>query len=371
MPLNRKGGPWEGGYISIGARGRTTYVIERQVRGSENRFHVSTRAHTRRVALEHLARFEANPFDYRPEGVEAELPLVMTTELIREHWKFSRDTKKNTSRHANAVLHRLEDWQRWFGARDLRRLSLRDHIKPHLKAHNAKHLIIALKSFFGWLRTERNLLTSAQDPTLDLKVPQAMPEKHVRRKAVAWENVAAAAKKLEGDYRQVLEVLVATGMHYTELGRFVRNPDSELREGKGEVLAVLVCRHKSGAWTRIPLTVQASVDAARALRARGTLPKKPNLALARACLKAKVDAFKVGVIRHSVATWWIERGATPDQVAEFLGHKDKRTTLRFYADVAVPTRTVPVIALPAFEPFDGGAMPLGIRMPSIAEATLH
>jgi hypothetical protein len=29
-------------------------------------------------------------------------------------------------------------------------------------------------------------------------------------------------------------------------------------------------------------------------------------------------------------------------VARFLGHKDKRTTERFYVDVAVPTNVIPL-----------------------------
>lgn len=344
MPLNRQGGRWEGGYISIEKGGRETFVIEREVRGQ--RFHVSTRTHSRRVALKHLDRFETDPFAYRPEGTETDDALVMTPDMLRDFWRYSI-AKGNTRKHSNAMVHRLEEWRLQLGARDLRRLTLRDHLRPMLVGRaNAKHLVIAIKSFFSWLRNERGLLTSAQDATVDLLVPQARPEKHVRRKAVDWQHVAAVANHLDGEYRDILELLVGTGMHLTELGRFVRHPESALVDGSGSVLAVLVTRHKSGDWTRIPLTRQETVDAAKRLRSRGTVPKRPNDAIKQACLKAQVPTFTLGVMRHSVATWAIERGASPDSVAEFLGHRDKRTTLRFYADVAVPTRTVPVVALP-------------------------
>jgi hypothetical protein len=55
MPERR----WEGGYIRQDKRGRDVYVIRRKVRGKA--FKVSTRCHTARAALEHLARFEADP----------------------------------------------------------------------------------------------------------------------------------------------------------------------------------------------------------------------------------------------------------------------------------------------------------------------
>jgi hypothetical protein len=40
-----------------------------------------------------------------------------------------------------------------------------------------KHRIIALKSFFSFLREVEAVLTPAQDATLGLKVPPARPEK--------------------------------------------------------------------------------------------------------------------------------------------------------------------------------------------------
>lgn len=42
-----------------------------------------------------------------------------------------------------------------------------------------KARIIALKSFFSFLREEEAVLTSARKATLDLKVPQARPGKRL------------------------------------------------------------------------------------------------------------------------------------------------------------------------------------------------
>lgn len=354
MPLNRKGGKWPGGYRSKQDDGRELFVIEKTIRGQ--RFHVSTRCHSWTSAMKQLERFETNPADYRPEGENRDGDaLTMTDGLVEEFFNWQVDVRGNTKKHAKEMARRLADWIEDLGGRDLRRLNLRDHIKPALEKRKSsrQHRVIALKSFFSWLRKERHLLTSAQDCTLDISVPQAVPEKRKRRKVVEWERVAAAGAKLEGAYRDCLSLLVATGWHVTELERFVRNPAAQLvrpatetlsKEGK-PVLAVLVTLHKIGEQTRTPLIHAAQVEAAERLRARGTIPRYLNRAVKEACEAAGVEPFTLGVMRHSVATWAIERGATPDQVAEFLNHRDRRTTLRFYADVAVPTVSVPTHTL--------------------------
>lgn len=345
--LNRKGGKWEGGYVSMGKGGRETFVIERRVR--TKRFHVATRATSRRAALKQLERFEADPSNYRPEG-EALGEVRITKELVLQFADFLEKEKGNTPKYCKETSNRLADWIEDIGHLDLRHLSLRDHLRPALKQRGgARHRIITIKSFMTWMRREKHLVRTAEDVTLDLPVPQPPPAKHKKRKAVAWQNVAEAAKHLDGAYLDVLQLLVATGMHVTELERFIRRDDSALvvplkktlsQMGK-RVLGVLATKHKSGATTRTPLTMRMHVEAAQRLRAAGVMPRKLNAALKAACDAAEVPRFTAGVMRHSVATWAIEKGATPEVVAEFLGHRDKRTTLRFYADVSVPTNAIP------------------------------
>ena len=45
----------------------------------------------------------------------------------------------------------------------------------------------------------------------------------------------------------------------------------------------------------------------------------------------------------AVATEAIERGATPEQVSAFLGHKSPQTTKKFYATLAVAPK-IPTLA---------------------------
>lgn len=339
---------WPGGYLRNGKRG-PTYVIAREVGGV--RFHVSTRAHSLRAAMKQLERFEANPEAYRPSGeVEAqEAPLQLTADLIEAYVRWQLDVKKGSRKHSKEMGKLLTCWMEDIGAADLRTVRLRDHILPALERRrtNRKHRIIAIKGLYGWLRTFRHVLTSSEDCTLDLKVPQASPEKLRRRKALEREQVLGALAALEGAYHDCLLLLMATGWHVTELCRFVRADASEIAPGKENgPLAVLVAQHKSGDWTRTPIRHPEHLAAAQRLRARRTIPRYLNRAVREACDRAKVKRFTLGVLRHSVATWAVEQGAPPAEVSQFLGHKDPRTTARFYTDVAVPTVSIPIVRMP-------------------------
>lgn len=335
--------PWPGGYIHRQNDGRDLFIIEKRVRGK--RFHVSTRAHSWTAAMKQLERFEADPLAYRPEGEEQEEPLYPELDLTLAFHRWMLDVKGTTTKHANAVKNYLAAWIEDFGRTDLRKVTLRDHIKPALdrRVTCRGYRIAALKAFYAWLRKERHLLSSAQDPTLDLAVPQASPEKWKRRKAVELERVQAALKHLGPLYRDLLVLAAATGWHTTEIERFIRNEDSEIvRIDRDRVLAVLITKHKSGEQTRTPILDHQALAAAERLRAHGKMPKGPNEEIRKACEKAGVEKFGLGKMRHTVGTWGVERGALPAQVAEFLGHKDPRTTRRFYIDVAVPTVSVPL-----------------------------
>ncbi len=53
--------------------------------------------------------------------------------------------------------------------------------------------------------------------------------------------------------------------------------------------------------------------------------------------------FGVGEFRHTVATAAIRAGATPEEVAFFLGHKGSYMVQAIYAKVAVPKK-IPTLA---------------------------
>ena len=354
-----RGRKWLGGYVHVEADGSELFIIEKQVNG--RRFHVSTRVvDDEPAALEHFARFQADPLGYDPAGVSPELPVVLTNELVLEHEQWSIEVKRNSTKHARSATRFLADWMDELGRKDLRRLTLADlHAALGKWKTSRQHRIIALKAFFGWMRKVKGLVKHAEDATLDLPVPQADPEKHRRRKAVSWELVREVFAHLEQEhYRDVLQLAVATGWHCSELARFCTEESSLLeppgaetttRDGR-KVLAVLVTWHKTKRWTRTALVHQEHVEAALRLRQRRQWVGETRMRTAIAEALERADAkrrqtdpswpsrqpFSLGQMRHSVATWSIELGDRPEQTAEALDHQDKRTTERFYADVLVP-----------------------------------
>lgn len=339
MPVNRQGGPWDGGYISLGKGGRKTFFIERTVNGV--RFHVSTRCHTERGAYEQLTRFEADPNNYTPEGEEEAAPLRITSALVDEFKEWQLRERGNTKKHANEMAHRLADWILALNGKDLRTVTLGE-LKAKLEGKPGRqHRIIALKSFCAWLRKEKELLKRAEDPTEDLAVPQARPEKWKRRKVVEFARVHAAYQKLDQPMRDVLLLMTATGYHVTELERFSRDERSSLaKANSGTTIAVMTVIHKNKEPVANAITDPEVAAAAERVRERGSVPRRLNAQLKAACIAAEVEPFTFGVMRHSVATWAVELGASPAQVSEFLHHKDPRTTKRHYIDLGVPVAPV-------------------------------
>ncbi len=333
---------WDGGHIHRQEDGKRLFIIEKERSG--RRYHISTRCYSESAAVEHWKRFQADPEKYKAEmRMGPDRAAVITPQLILGYRAHLLERERPTTRqYANEMAHRLTEWMEDLRGADLRHVQL-----AALKAAVDKrgtcrqHRIIAVKGYCRWLRQERFILDRRTDPTLDLVVPQSSPEKHRRRKAVEVERVEAALRKLDPPYRDCLAVSAATGWHVTELARFARHHESEIAKGSGTVLAVLVTRHKNGGFTRTPICEEAVVRAARRIRAKGVMPRRMNGHLREACERAKVEPFTFGVMRHTVATWGIERGALPSAVAEFLGH-NLDTSKRFYQDAAVPTNVIPL-----------------------------
>lgn len=357
-----RGRRWRGGYIHHEADGSRLFIIERQVSGE--RFHLSTRCHDEDAAMVQLARFESNPRGYDPAGEEPDAPLLLSNELLESFLHWQLDVKGNTSKHACSMVRFLGDWMAELRGKDLRTLSLRVDVKPALARwkKSVPHRIIALKAFFSYLRKELLVLRHAEDCTLDLPVPQAQAEKNRRRKVANWETVVDVYARLEQRDQDILQLAVATGWHLSELQRFIRAPESAIEVPTGSltagalpVLAVLRTWHKSKTWTRTSLVHQRHVDAARRLKEAGQWVNETRLREALYSALEAADAkrreldpnhqdrprFSLGVMRHSVATWGIELGATVAEAAEALDHRDPRTTERFYADVMVPRAPLP------------------------------
>jgi integrase len=286
----------------------------------------------------------------------------------------------------------LADWMETLRGVNLRRLSLRDHVVPALDgASSRRHRLAVLKGFYSWLRKHEHVLTSAEDATIDMPLPQIEPAQWKRDKVIPRDHIdlvleylraeaqkrrekrearaaarpagegnvvqlvpAAEPEQPDGPWPDALMIQAGTGWHTTEIVRFAATgsieplPKTVQQEG---VAGVLVCpQHKSGEPIRTRVS-PAVIEAAKRLLAHGAMSREwYDRAIRDACKSVKRPDGKVGIpvftpgrLRHSVATWAIEAGADPASVAAFLGHKSPRTTRRFYATHASPAK-VPTLA---------------------------
>ncbi len=330
-------GTWRGGAIWRSGDGTLTYVIRRQVGGK--RWQLSTRCTNERAALEHLERFERDPEGYDPASSLTGDPIRLDLQLSRDFLRWSLETKGNSKEWVGKQRGYLAWWMGQLRGKDLRRVTLATELVPALDdVPSRKQRIEVIKALYGWLREERHVLRAAEDPTLDLAVPQARPEQWKTPKAIPVAHHRKVMKVVAKEWRPHLLVLAGTGWHVTELrfaaGGEVGAMPRSARRGYGAA-AVLTCpRRKSGEMQRTLVSAEVAT-AARKVLAAGAFWKRPfYLAVAEACTKAKVPKFEPGQYRHSVATWAIEKGDDPAAVAAFLGHKSPSTTRRFYATLA-------------------------------------
>jgi integrase len=383
---------WEqrGGRIRFDAKGRPVYVIRKQIAG--RRFEVSTRKHTLAAALAEWEKFEKDPEGYATGGGVGPAPMYLENKLVERFLEWSAGERGNSTGWLAKQKAFLADWMETLGAVNLRRLSLRDHVVPALAgATSRRHRLAVLKALYSWLRKHEHVLTSAEDPTIDMPLPQIEPAQWKRTKVIPRDHIDLVLEYLRvretearakretrelarrakgnvvelvppaeekepraGPWAEALIVQAGTGWHTTEIVRFAEAgsieplPKTVQQEG---VAGVLVCpMHKSGE----PLRTRASpaaVEAAKRLLAHGAISREwYDRAIRTACASVKRPDGKVGIpvftpgrLRHSVATWAIEAGTDPASVAAFLGHKSARTTRRFYATHASPAK-VPTLA---------------------------
>lgn len=338
-----------------------------------------------RVAFEELRRFREDPTGYRTKReaaratAEAAEPIRLDDILSREFLKWSlapeaQGGRGNTKQWVGKQKAALTWWAERFGNVDLRRATLRDHILPQLKGTPGRaHKIRVLKALFSWLRKVEHRISSAEDPCIDLMTPQSEPAQWKRSKAVPREHfelvrevlqakeeerrqakvvpIQAGAEEDErhGPWLDLLTLQGATGWHTTEACRFAAKGSTEpLPRGakkKTGAVGVVVCPlTKGGEMLRTAVGPEALEAAERVLKHGPVSREWYDRAVRAACVKAKLKTpFSPGMLRHSVATWAVNKGADPAQVSAFLGHKSARTTRRFYATLAVPPKVPTLI----------------------------
>jgi hypothetical protein len=150
-------------------------------------------------------------------------------------------------------------------------------------------------------------------------------------------------------------VLAKTGLHTTEVDRIARGEGAgEVRavDGLGEIAGTARLVHKNGDQHIQSLDAQALAALLRLVE-RGQVPVESFVRkeVRKAARALKVDPISFGRLRHCFITWGQEVGVEVRSqsggvplatIAAVVGHKDTRTTKRFYTGVAVP----PMVKLP-------------------------
>jgi integrase len=355
-------GKWLGGRVRS-TRDGDRYVLERQIDGK--RVRVTLKSTSLKQALAELALFNREPRVYMA-GVEAQARAgslaVTIDELTVQGYLDWLKSKDRGEKYRADCLRYLNWWDLKLKQADLRTVTLRKYqtILRENAEGAALHRIAAIKSFCTYLRVELGTLTTAEDATLSLQVPQATPAKDSARKGFAARDLEQVYQHLQlQEVRDLFLLQAKTGMHGSEIRRLVAEGEVIKLELKGcEIAGTMRFKHKNRGYHIQSLDRQA-LAAAQRLKARGTVPVERwvNTQLDRAVEAAaaagiKLPQLRPGPLRHTFVT--LARsgggrlvqppmgGVQLSQIAEIIGHKDKRTTQKFYDGTEVP----PMLALP-------------------------
>ncbi len=317
-------GKWEGGRIKQTSDGRRVFYIRKRLGGRI--IERSTGATSRHAAMEQWRRFQANPAVWTPGGAPQGEVLS-----LREHLDSYIDycTEKGNSQNWRYQKRRYLEWWRDALPGDCR-LWTRARVLSAMEGQAVKHnALAALKAWASWLRNVRGSLTKAEDVTVDIAIPALKPAQwRGAPRAIPREVFDATLAKLGEPWHTICEVLGATGMHTTECLRLARGHGGMI----GGALEIL---HKSGRRHRMQVAPETAQAVERMQRRGGFSVSRLMHAVAAACVKAKVERWAPGALRHSAATWLIADGAPLERVAAYLNH-DLETLKRFYSAAVIP-----------------------------------
>lgn len=353
-------GQWSGGRIQRKGRAKV-YVIERMVRGDRYILPLDG-VESERGAERALEDFEADPvgFSRKRDEERSASGAVLDTEqlaLFLSHLK----TKGNSLSYRQDTHAYLGKWIVWFDGRPIRSVTPTQIVEELDERKTARRQrLIALKSYCSWLRHERHVLRTADDPTIDIAVPVPVAAKSVRRKHYEVPHVELVYQHIRfQEVRDITVLRCKSGMHQTEASRITEGKAELVAVDTGtEIAGVVAFPHKNGETHYQSLDAQAFAAAQR-LAARGEpidrrhqyseLALAAHLATAEAKKsnpKAVVAPIRPGALRHSFITWarksgrevWPARqtGVDLKKVAATVGHKSDRTTRKFYDGTEVP-----------------------------------
>lgn len=403
---------WTGGRIRLDRNGRKIWVLERQ---HENRpYAIRLEVRNEEDALAELALFERDPEAYETASEQrlheererrvAEANIVRLDDAtIGSYLAYLRGVRLDENGqpvikkdkegkpmmgadgkpievpdptnhvrtpHFRKTAHTyLTKWTGFYAGRDVRVVELQEIQRQLAKwGTNRKDRIVVLKSFMSFLREQRFLFRSKEDPTLDLKVPSSRPAKGKRaklggRKFYELKHVAEVYGKISAvkggeeataqAVRDVYRLLASYGMHFTEVERLAKGEGNiRVLKDQGEIAGTVTFVHKS-ARVHVVSMEALGLAAAQRLQARGAAPVYSycRKLVETAAGKKELD---LGTLRHSYATGAknhgrpvkaTDGGVPLTAVAAVLGHQSTQTTSRFYDGTEIPDMVVVPLVL--------------------------
>lgn len=358
-------GKWKGGRTYLSESGATVWVLRRQVAGRRVEIRLD-------VSSETDAELELRAFDKDPSGYSTQRGPVRalgqpvrvdgtTVEALLKYLTAAKQTPEHVADMGRYLSTWVEDLS-GYDLRSLRAIDLRRMVVARDTAQQKR--IAAIKTLTAWLRSTGRL-ESKDDPTRDLLIPQARPEKTFRRKgyqASYVEEVYAAlvsrpslhheAKVDRQPVRDLLCAVAKTGMHYREVRKLTDPTRDQMgvaalrrEKGQGEIAGVLTVHHKKNAPHVQSVDLQTWAALVRLWNAGGP----PSTSTVYKVMREVADQLEhpdhllLGELRHSFANWLrasgrevvpkAGAGLSIEKIQAALGHAaGSRVTAAHYLD---------------------------------------
>ncbi len=360
-------GHWDGGRIRE-TRNGPRFVIERQIDGK--RVRITLESTSERQARAQLASFEEDPRGFVAHLEAKELgqagPAILDAATVEEFLKYLRTETEARHARTEQYVRNTKGYLAWWADELGAGVDLRTVPTSRYKAildRNKKgarlNRTAAIKTFSAFLRNEKGLPHNL-DGTLGLKVPPAKPAKDGRRRGYDMGDVERLYRFVSTQVvRDLLRVVANTGMHSTEVRALAESGRiREVNLPDCEIAATLHFKHKNRS-VHVQSVGEATYRAAERLKGLGTftverhIDKLLDLARTEAAQSGiNLPRIRLGPLRHSFITWARSvggrlvkppaSGVPLADVAEAVGHKDKRTTGKFYDE----TETPPMVVVP-------------------------
>ncbi|AXF54631.1 tyrosine-type recombinase/integrase [Salicibibacter kimchii] len=207
-------------------------------------------------------------------------------------------------------------------------------LKPSTIAHRVK----SIRTILEWAHdegiTETNIGAKLKKPREEQRIPKALTVEEIERLRIACRNTTENA---------VLEFFYSTGCRINEVYELNVN-DIDLAErtvivrGKGNVERVVMHGKRAAFWINKYLREREDNEPAFLVTQRKPIRRmsKDNMRyiFKRMSERAEIDKpVYPHRFRHSFSTHLLERGATIEEIQQFLGHTDISTTM-IYSSVS-------------------------------------